>query len=83
MEAGAPLVLVTGFKLLDMLLEWMLIENGHTSTHKFVQKIAALKGSVWSRSTKGWSRCVEPSSMNATLRAQVGVYGYQAQKGEL
>lgn len=37
---------VTAFKLLDMLLEWVLAENGQTSTHKFAQKIAALKGSV-------------------------------------
>jgi hypothetical protein len=43
LEAGAPLVLVTAFKLLDMLLEWVLTENGQTATHKFVQKIAALK----------------------------------------
>lgn len=46
LEAGAPLVLVTAFKLLDMLLEWVLIANGHGSTHKFVQKIKLLKGSV-------------------------------------
>jgi hypothetical protein len=46
LEAGAPLVLVTAFKLLDMLLEWVLSENGYPSTHRFVQKIAALKGSV-------------------------------------
>jgi hypothetical protein len=37
---------VTPFKLLDMLLEWVLGENGHTATHRFVQKIGALKGSV-------------------------------------
>jgi len=43
LEAGAPLVLVTAFKLLDMLLEWVLAENGRATTHKFVQKIAALK----------------------------------------
>jgi hypothetical protein len=43
---GGPLVLVTAFKLLDMLLEWVLIANGHRSTHKFVQKRKLLKGSV-------------------------------------
>jgi|SRR3990172_2222544 len=46
LEAGAPLVFVTAFKLLDMLLEWVLAENGTASTHRFVQKIASLKGSV-------------------------------------
>lgn len=43
LEAGAPLVLVTAFKLLDMLLEWVLAENGRAASHRFVQKIAALK----------------------------------------
>ena len=28
LEAGAPLVFVTAFKLLDMLLEWVLIQKG-------------------------------------------------------
>ena len=46
LEAGAPLVLVTAFKLLDMLLEWVLSANGHRSTHEFVKKIKLLKGSV-------------------------------------
>ena len=39
LEAGAPLVFVTTFKLLDMLLGWVLTQNGGTSTHKFEQKI--------------------------------------------
>ena len=43
LKAGAPLVFVTAFKLLDMLLEWVLVENGQRSTHRFVQKIAAHK----------------------------------------
>jgi hypothetical protein len=46
LDAGAPLVFVTGFKLLDMLLEWVLEQNGKTSTFRFDQKIAALKGPV-------------------------------------
>lgn len=46
LEAGAPLVLVTAFKLLDMLLEWVLVENGKRATHKFVKKIEALKRPV-------------------------------------
>lgn len=43
---GAPLILVTNFKILDMLLEWVLLENGYSATHKFVQKIQLLKGQV-------------------------------------
>jgi hypothetical protein len=46
LEAGAPLVFVTAFKILDMLLEWVLSENGRGSTHSFQQKIAALRGSI-------------------------------------
>ena len=46
LEAGAPLVFVTSFKLLDMLLEWVLERNGTSSTYRFVQKIAALKQGV-------------------------------------
>ena len=46
LAAGAPLVLITDFKLLDMLIEWVLVENGQASTHRFEQKIAALKGSI-------------------------------------
>lgn len=37
---------VTAFKLLDMLLEWVLAENGRPLTFQFAQKIAALKGGV-------------------------------------
>lgn len=46
LKAGAPLVLVTNFKMLDMLLEWILLENGYSTTHRFIQKIKALKGQV-------------------------------------
>jgi hypothetical protein len=46
LDAGAPLVLVTAFKALDMLLEWVLESNGHARTFRFVQKIAALKSGV-------------------------------------
>ena len=46
LEVGAPLVFVTAFKLLDMLIEWMLTKNGKTATFKFAQKIAPLKGQV-------------------------------------
>jgi hypothetical protein len=43
LRAGAPLVLATAFKLLDMLLEWVLAENGSAPSYRFVEKIAALK----------------------------------------
>ena len=46
LEAAIPLVFVTTFKLLDMLLEWVLAQNGKPSTYRFVQKIGELKGPV-------------------------------------
>src|SRR4051794_31473095 len=33
LNAGAPLIFVTAFKLFDMLLEWVLVENGSKPTH--------------------------------------------------
>jgi len=44
LKEGAPLVFMTAFKLLDMLVEWVLVQNGNTSTHRFAEKIKALKG---------------------------------------
>jgi len=46
LQAGAPLVFVTAFKLLDMLLEWVLVENGIRSSFRFAEKIGALKGTI-------------------------------------
>ena len=43
--AGAPLVFVAAFKLLDMLIEWILEENGLPSTFRFQQKLEWLKNS--------------------------------------
>jgi hypothetical protein len=43
LRAAAPLVLVSAFKLLDMLLEWVLVRNGRARTFRFAQKIAALR----------------------------------------
>lgn len=45
LQAGAPLVFVTAFKILDMLIEWILVQNGQPATFRFAQKIAAVKGS--------------------------------------
>lgn len=45
LRVGAPLIFVTTFKLLDMLVEWVLSQNGRKSNYRFVQKIAALKAS--------------------------------------
>jgi len=46
MKVGAPLVFMTAFKLLDMLIEWVLTQNGKASTYKFAEKIKALNGAV-------------------------------------
>lgn len=46
LKAGAPLVFITTFKVLDMLLEWVLENNAKHATHRFAQKIEALKKSV-------------------------------------
>jgi len=46
LQAGAPLVLVTAFKLLDMLIEWILAQNRVRATHRFTEKISALKRSI-------------------------------------
>ena len=43
LKAGAPLLFVTTFKIIDMLVEWVLEQNGQRSTYRFQQKIAALK----------------------------------------
>lgn len=45
LNAGAPLVFVSAFKLLDMLIEWILEENGVPSTFRFQQKLQHLKSS--------------------------------------
>lgn len=44
--AGAPLVFVTAFKLLDMIMEWVLGENGATPSFRFQEKIARLSGPI-------------------------------------
>ena len=48
LEAGTPLVFVTLFKLLDMLVEWVLVQNGGKQTHRFAQKVAALNNAALS-----------------------------------
>lgn len=45
LNAGAPLIFVAAFKLLDMLIEWVLDENGINSTHRFEQKLNHLESS--------------------------------------
>jgi hypothetical protein len=45
LNAGAPLVFVSAFKLLDMLMEWVLEENGVSPTFRFQQKLQELKDS--------------------------------------
>jgi hypothetical protein len=43
LEAGKPLILVTSFKLLDMLIEWVLIKNGKGDTFRFKDKKKSIK----------------------------------------
>ena len=43
LNAGAPLVFVSTFKLLDMLIEWILEENQFPSTFRFQQKMQKLR----------------------------------------
>ena len=45
LNAGAPLVFVASFKLLDMFIEWVLEENGFPSTFRFQKKIKNLSRS--------------------------------------
>lgn len=46
LEAGAPLVFVTSFKVLDMFVEWILDRNAVPSTYRFMKKIATLENGV-------------------------------------
>lgn len=46
LNAGSPLIFITAFKVLDMLIEWVLEKNTKTATYKFKLKIDALKESV-------------------------------------
>lgn len=43
LRVGAPLIFVTTFKLLDMVVEWILGQDNEKSTYRFLEKIAALK----------------------------------------
>ena len=45
LRAGAPLVFTATFKLLDMLLEWILEENGRKAGFRFSEKIKQLQES--------------------------------------
>lgn len=44
LNAGAPLIFVSAFKLLDMFFEWILEANGVSSTYRFQQKLQNLNG---------------------------------------
>lgn len=46
LNAGAPLVFVATFKLLDMFIEWVLEENGYSATFRFQDKIRRLAEAV-------------------------------------
>lgn len=42
LSAGAPLVFVSSFKILDMLIDWVIERNGGKATFRFQQKIDRL-----------------------------------------
>lgn len=46
LNAGAPLILVTAFKIIDMTVEWALEQGGSTSTYRFAQKVKALREGI-------------------------------------
>jgi hypothetical protein len=46
LKVGGPLVFATAFKILDMLMEWVLAENGLPSAYRFSEKIKGLRQSV-------------------------------------
>jgi len=46
LAAGAPLVFISTFKLLDMFLEWVLERNGYKPDYRFTKKIQTLKGQI-------------------------------------
>lgn len=46
LNAGAPLIFVATFKLLDMLIEWVLEVNDSPSTFQFQQKLKALENDL-------------------------------------
>ncbi len=46
LKAGAPLVFVSSFKLIDMLMEWVIEENGVTANYRFQHKLQQLAGSL-------------------------------------
>ncbi|TVR05170.1 MAG: hypothetical protein EA395_15970 [Phormidium sp. GEM2.Bin31] len=43
LEVGKPFILVTSFKLLDMLIEWVLTKNGKNNINRFTDKKKAIK----------------------------------------
>lgn len=46
LNAGAPLILVTAFKIIDMTVEWALEQGGTSSTYRFAQKVKALREGI-------------------------------------
>lgn len=46
LKTGAPLVFITSFKLLDMILEWILDRNGRKVGFRFQEKLKQLDSSI-------------------------------------
>ena len=92
LKEGAPLVFMTAFKLLDMLIEWVLVQNGIISTHRFADKIRALAGPVqfptrrrargferdYALCTHVWTHFAAPSSTIGVSRQQTVRWRYRA-----
>ena len=68
LKVGAPLIFVTTFKLLDMLIEWVLDQNGVPSKHQFKYKKAALRDQLQ------FPPCV--ASRDWLQERLVGLYGH-------
>jgi hypothetical protein len=58
LSAGAPLLLVSSFKLLDMIVEWVLDKNDASSGWQFSKKLPAVKKAVFPSlvEARGWLR---------------------------
>lgn len=46
LDAGVPLIFTTAFKLLDMIMEWVIEQNGFTPNFRFSEKIRQIKGQL-------------------------------------
>lgn len=89
LQAGAPLIFVTAFKLLDMLMEWVLVLNGKIPNFRFCVKIRQLDQNVKFPNliaTKEWlrDRLLALYEQLEPLRGTIiHAQHFDSQKGEL